>query len=128
MLTASYNHLPSAGVTAGLYLLDHDGVGHGFVSLLGLQVSRYLHYLQYLQYLDGQATLLLAASSHPLTRAEKVRVSREPVTVLPSAENVYGGRTPRHLPRSAAGSPRRQSRPRSSAVGACTEIFLTHLF
>ena len=53
MLTASYNHLPSAGVTAGLYLLDHDGVGHGFVSLLGLQVSRYLHYLQYLQYLHS---------------------------------------------------------------------------
>ena len=56
-----------------------------------MAVSRYLQYLQYLEYLDGQATLLLAASSHPLTRAEKVRVSREPVTVLPSAENVYGG-------------------------------------
>ena len=37
---------------------------------------QYLQYLQYLEYLDGQATLLLAASSHPLTRAEKVRVSR----------------------------------------------------
>ena len=37
-----------------------------------MAVSRYLQYLQYLEYLDGQATLLLAASSHPLTRAEKV--------------------------------------------------------
>ena len=39
-------------MTAGLYLLDHDGVGHGFVSLLGLQVCRYLHYLQYLHSLQ----------------------------------------------------------------------------
>ena len=50
-------HLPPAGVTAGLYLLDHHGVGHGFVSLLGLQVSRYLCTLSKVTTVSTQPTI-----------------------------------------------------------------------